>query len=220
MGFFEQHIAGLRCLVHEGEGAVTRVILHGYGANGLDLAPIAQGQPGRWIFPDGPLETEFQGRAWFQLRVEDYVEAVARRDWSRIPELTYPGLDEAAQKVSELISQIDGPVILSGFSQGAIVSLHTALLYQPRLSRLVLWSPCYVERVRWQAAMSQLKCPVLVSHGEWDQVLPFQLSQRLAEDLRSSGCDVRFESFRDGHTIPANVLGASLRFMQATEDPS
>ena len=59
--------------------ALTCVVMHGYGADMRDLAPLAPeipvARPVRWIFPDGPEVLDWGGRAWFPIDVAAFEEA-------------------------------------------------------------------------------------------------------------------------------------------------
>jgi phospholipase/carboxylesterase len=48
--------------------------------------------------------------------------------------------------------------------------------------------------------------PVFMSHGWEDGILPFAISERLAETLRTQGLEVEWLPFRGGHGIPPEAL--------------
>jgi phospholipase/carboxylesterase len=52
---------------------------------------------------------------------------------------------------------------------------------------------------------------VLQSHGDEDQILPFEAAEWLRDLLVEAGCDVEFIPFHGPHTIPPVAL---LRFIE------
>ena len=84
------------------------LLLHGYGADQTDLAPLADmmDPDGKfhWYFPNGVLEViiapGFSGRAWFQIDMAEYESAMRE---GRLRDLTKnrpEGFDFALAKVS------------------------------------------------------------------------------------------------------------------------
>jgi phospholipase/carboxylesterase len=221
---YEKSIAGLNCRVIEpdtaGEETPTVIALHGYGANCHDLAPLSQSfsPQYRWIFPEGPesLPMLFDAHAWFQLRIDDFVMNAQMQRWDNITVLRYPVLEVVAERVLALRQSVaKAPVVLAGFSQGSLVCLHAALQLDLQLSGLILWSPTLIERVLWSERLAAKKLPaILMSHGEVDPVLPFELAVELRSLLAKSQDDIEFISFYGGHTIPAEVLAATRQFIE------
>ncbi len=220
-----QHIAGLDCFVVPPtvpDVATTVVVaLHGYGANERDLAPLAPyvAPLARWIFPRGPLAIDglFDGRAWFHLRVEEFMIHAQTGNFNALMNLKFPALGAAASQVDALIRELAGPkqqLVLAGFSQGAILALHTALHYDLPLAGLMLWSPSIVEWSAWGASPRFAKLPpIFISHGQQDSVLPFALTQRLVQELHSKAAEVKFVPFRGEHEIPGEVLHESKAYL-------
>jgi phospholipase/carboxylesterase len=55
--------------------------------------------------------------------------------------------------------------------------------------------------------------PVFMSHGRADDILPYDLAERLHADLVAAGIDVTFVSFDGGHEIPEEVVTALGAFL-------
>jgi phospholipase/carboxylesterase len=58
--------------------------------------------------------------------------------------------------------------------------------------------------------------PVFMSHGRADNILPFDLAERLYADLIAAGLTVTFVSFDGGHEIPEAVVTALGEFLART----
>src|SRR5215471_18966696 len=112
------------------------MLLHGFGAPGDDLVPLADVLHVRaeFSFPPAPLEFGF-GRAWWMLDPEVF-EHPERDRSNEIPD----GLTEARELITKLLESIDGPLVLGGFSQGAMLACDVALHSQRPLAGLVLMS--------------------------------------------------------------------------------
>ena len=107
------------------------------------------------------------------------------------------------------------PFVLGGFSQGAIVSCEVAFGSDVPLAALVLLSGTPVDTTGWRNQMSRRKgLPVFMAHGRKDDILPFDLAERLRADLVAAGLDVTFVPFDGGHEIPGEVVVALGEFLK------
>ena len=55
--------------------------------------------------------------------------------------------------------------------------------------------------------------PIFMSHGRTDNVLPFDLAERLHADLVAAGLAVTLIPFNGGHEIPEEVVRALGEFL-------
>ncbi len=120
--------------------------------------------------------------------------------------------------VSALLEQVarerpQAPVVLGGFSQGAMVAADVALL-GPRAPRcLILFSPAIAAEAEWRAARRP-GLEVFLSHGDKDRILPVSESRRLAQLLEAAGAHVELHVFDGGHTMPGEILAAASAFLE------
>jgi len=218
-------IASLDCIVVDGgdEPSIGVVICHGYGASYDDLAGLSnewlsllgdQGDKFRFVFPDAPNSLAEigmpQGRAWWPINMARLAEAVQASDFEELHEHEPPGVTEARLTLCDTIASVKQelggdatPLVLGGFSQGAMLAMDTALrgsVAPPQL--LIQFSGTVICRPQWQQAMSRLSgTEVFQSHGTIDPVLPYASASILNEMLQNSGVSNRFHSFEGPHTI-------------------
>jgi phospholipase/carboxylesterase len=211
------------------------VLLHGFGAPGTDLVPLArvfQGpEDARYVFLEAPVElpTPFgMGRAWWMIDPMRFQEAVARGTYDAIEKEEPEGMTEARAALSAALDAVEAElsppspgVVLGGFSQGSMLALDLALEEPDReLAGLVLMSATLVARDRWVAGIPGRKgLPVLQSHGAHDPLLPFTQAQRLRGLLEDGGLDVTWIPFDGQHEIPPPVIHAGGDFMRRITKP-
>jgi len=139
-----------------GDGPVV-ILLHGYGAPGDDLVPLApalSAVPGtRFLFPAAPLSLEPAfpaARAWWHVDWEARERQIRTTGSIDLSGDVPDGLPAARAWVSGLLDnlsavlEVPGPVILGGFSQGAMLACDVALHAPTPLVGLVLMSPTLV----------------------------------------------------------------------------
>jgi len=223
----------LRVVTAGGNGPTTFVLLHGFGSNAERWLPFAnaislhvakgQGQ-GHFVFPEGPFATTPPagpkgGRAWWPLQLDSYI-----RSPGTLPDMSQAspvGIEDAANRAGALLASLNSGwlhkpkrTILGGFSQGAMVAMETLLTKAPKLDALVLLSGTLVNEAKWRTLYAAHKgLPVFIAHGRTDEVLPFALAERMAQQLENAGLKVRWFPFDGGHEIPAEVVDALNRFL-------
>ncbi len=207
-------------------GGVGIVLLHGYGANGADLAPLADqlswSDQESWYFPDAPMEIplgpHMVGRAWFPIPLRELQDGV---DFSAA---TPPGLEKASNHIRALLKTLPhDKFILGGFSQGAMLATHVVLSDPDLFKGLVLLSGTLVHAGVWKKMAAQAKPKSFFqSHGLNDEVLLHAGAEKLNSLLVESGWSGDLMSFRGGHEIPMSVLRglkSYLRHQVETETP-
>jgi phospholipase/carboxylesterase len=198
-----------------GEGPLV-VLLHGYGAPGSDLVGLHRAFPfpsaTRFAFPAGRIDLSrmfgMPARAWWNIDLEARIAKAARgeaRDFDEVPE----GMDVSVSMVADAINQLRGsaPLVLGGFSQGAMLALEVALRLASPPQALALWSSTLLARARQHPDLAKLRETAIVqSHGEADVILPYKDARELETHLRQGGLSPTFVSFHGGHEIPLSVV--------------
>ena len=221
-------IAGLTTRIVDNGGALTVVLLHGFGAPGDDLVALAEviDAPARFVFPEAPIELGGlygDSRAWWMLDLARLEEDLRRGTPSDRRDEVPPGLPVAREQVGRLLDQLAARyaaspdrLVLGGFSQGAMVALDVALHRDPPPAGLILMSGTLVAEAEWTPRMPALRgVPVLMSHGRADMLLPYAAAELLRDRLRGAGAAVEWHEFVGGHEIPSIVLAAAGAFLRA-----
>jgi phospholipase/carboxylesterase len=205
-------------IVSGGEGPPTLVLLHGYGSSAEQWAPFTQTirlpPGGRFVFPQAPGVTartdgRASGRAWWPLALASHIPR-----GGTLPDLSatrQPGLRVAASLVEELLESLERspgrPLLLGGYSQGAMVASEVAFRTHAHFDALVLLSGTLVDEASWEREFQRRRgLPVFVSHGRFDSVLPFDVAYRFQSKLQAAGVRVTWVPFDGGHEIPAVVV--------------
>jgi phospholipase/carboxylesterase len=215
----------LATIVRGGDGPPTLLLLHGYGAKAEDWEPFSRtiaAPPGaRFVFPEAPEVTNppdgpLGGRAWWRLDLAAYIPP-----GTRLPDMaaSHPrGLDDAAASVRTLLHDLSrakhGPVVLGGFSQGAMVAGDLAFTTNDDIAALVLLSGTPVDEASWRQGLARRRgLHVFISHGRADHTLPFASAERLQRELSAAGLEVTWVPFDGGHDVPAPVVHALNTFL-------
>ena len=195
---------------HGGAATHVMLLLHGWGADGNDLAdlarPYAMRFPGMAFFvPNGPDPCKMNpaGREWFD--IDDRVNG---------PDYAAPVIQMA---ITALLtdSRLSGSaLILAGFSQGGMMSLHCGLRLNPAPAAIVSFSGALLRHDDLSASATTPYPPVQLVHGSDDQVVPCALMHEAARILSPLGVEVEaIERPGLAHGIDPDGLTASINFL-------
>ena len=203
-----------------GDGPVV-ILLHGFGARGDDLVPLADvidvPRGTRWLFPEAPLSLNMgfgDSRAWWIIdfaRIQEDRAAGRIRDLSvEVPQGLALARDRVLTFLKELPRQLPieyKKTVIGGFSQGAMLTCDAVLHTDYPFAGLVQLSGNLVAQTVWNSLMPKRKgLPVFQSHGIQDDILPHIGAERLRDELQRAGLVLEWHSFRGGHEIPEAVL--------------
>jgi len=213
-----------------GDGPVV-VLLHGFGAPGTDLVGLAEqlAAPAqtRFVFPEAPevadvgMPPPYEGRAWWQIDMLNLQLAVMGRNFEALADHVPEGLVRVRSAFEEFLNALEArlksagaPLVLGGFSQGAMLTCDVALHSERRLAGLLLFSGSVIARPDWLARFEQQPhVPVFQSHGRQDPILPFPLAEQLHGYFASHGWQARFVPFDGGHGIGGEALRGARAFL-------
>ncbi len=195
------------------------LFLHGYGADGADLLgladPLGPHLPDTvFVAPNAPERCSGNpfGYQWFPIPWLDGSSEQAASE----------GMAQAARDLDAFIDDtLDaeglGPDQLGviGFSQGTMMALHVL----PRRAAPVAGLAGFSGRLlapELLAAEVVSRPPVLLVHGDSDEMVPPSSMPEAAQALRGAGFDVRTHvSEGTGHGIAPDGLGVALQFLRA-----
>ncbi|MBV8447039.1 MAG: dienelactone hydrolase family protein [Hyphomicrobiales bacterium] len=212
---------GPRLMPRSGAPAQLIVLLHGYGADGKDLIELGRQwqrllPQAAFVAPNAPerLPMSPVGRQWFALTLREPAER-----WKGVTQAR-PALDAFLD--AELRRHALGPSALAlvGFSQGTMMALHCGLRREAAPAAIVGFSGLLVlepgkgrESLKAEA---RSKPPILLIHGEADDLIPATALFDSAESLAESGIPCEWHlSPRLGHGIDAEGLRQGGEFIVA-----
>jgi phospholipase/carboxylesterase len=182
-----------------GEAQGTLVLLHGRGADEHDLFPLLDALDPerrlRGLTPGGPLALPPGGRHWYRLA------GIPTPD----PDTFWPSF----HALSQLLDSLAPPLVLGGFSQGAVMSYALGLGRGPgKRPAALLPLSGFMPRVDGlELDLSGLDgFPVAIQHGSFDPVISVEWSREARDALEAAGADVTYHEAPLPHTIdPAFV---------------
>jgi phospholipase/carboxylesterase len=195
------------------------VLLHGYGANGRDLIGLAdvlaEHMPDTlFLSPDAPeacIGAPF-GLQWFPIPwIDGSSEEMARQGALRAVDDLQAFLDGVMVDDDLLPEQ----VMLFGFSQGTMMALHAAPRREDPVAGVVAFSGRLLEpELLPDEAVS--RPPVLLVHGDQDDVVPVQALPEAARALEAAGWTEVYAHVMKGtaHGIAPDGLSVALAFMR------
>jgi len=190
------------------------VLLHGYGADGNDLiglAPVLTPLMPDVVFhaPNAPYPCEGNpfGYQWF---------GISRLD----PQVTAAGVRAAAPFVDAFLDDTmatygldESKTVLIGFSQGTMMSLHVGLRRPKPLAGIIGFSGMLAAPDALGAEIKS-RPPILLLHGDSDEMLPHHLTERAAQALDQNGVKTTMHIAPGiGHGIDQTGLSLAARFL-------
>lgn len=203
-----------------GKATSLVVFLHGYGADGADLLGLAD-----VLGPHLP-DTEFHapdapercvgnpfGYQWFPIPwLDGTPEDVAAASLQRSSQLLNAYLDDLASRTGIGSDR----TCLVGFSQGTMMSLHVAPRRSEPLAGIVGFSGRLLEPDAL-AVDAVSKPPILLAHGDHDDVVPFASMAQAEGALREAGFNVHTHTMPGtAHGISPDGLSVCLAFLRET----
>lgn len=166
------------------------VMLHGWGADGNDLIGLAPAWAGllpdaEFVSPHGPFPCDMApfGRQWFSLqdRSPESILAGVRA--------TAPILDAYLDAALTARGLTDAQLALVGFSQGTMMTLFVGLRRAKAAAALLGYSGVLVGPDTL-AAEIRSRPPVLLAHGDADEVVPVRALAAAVQTLTANGVAV------------------------------
>lgn len=196
------------------------VLLHGYGSNADDLISLApdfaEVLPDTiFVSPNAPFNFEggFMGGAyqWYSL-LDRSTEALAQGYLKAAPIL-----EEYIESVQKRYGVESNQIILSGFSQGGMMTLEFGAHYGKKLAALLSFSGYILGSDLLSDDNKEVNqgTPIFISHGLLDVVVPVNAYHYAVSRLGHEGYKVTsFASLGLGHGIDMPILQAAKEFLK------
>ena len=196
--------------------------LHGLGDSGHGFAPIVpelklpDSMAVKFLFPhasERPITINggMRMRAWYDIKSLDFE---SRADLE--------GVKESAEQVEQLIkAQIESGIkaeriVLAGFSQGGVIALHLAPRFSQKLAGVMALSTymCEPALLSSEALDVNLETPIMMAHGEQDEVVPVFMGNAAFKTLNECGFKATWQTYTMQHNVCMQELNDISAWLQ------
>lgn len=212
-------LTGPRVAPQSGKTRSLVILLHGYGADGADLIgladPLGPALPDTaFRSPNAPQPCAINpgGRQWFPI---PWIDGSTPQQMETGMRASVLDLD--SYLTDAMAEEGVGPeqTCLIGFSQGTMMALHVAPRRPVAMAGIVGFSGRLAVPERL-AAEVQSRPPVLLIHGDQDQVIPVAALAEAGDALSAAGFAVQTHvSRRTAHGIAPDGLQLAFEFLKA-----
>jgi len=197
--------------------------LHGLGDSGNGFAPIVpelkipDALPIRFVFPHAPVRpitvnNNMEMRAWYDIASLDFNHRADR-----------VGVEESAKQVEALIDAeiANGTpaerIVLAGFSQGGVIALHLGTRINKKLAGIMALSTymCEPENLTSEASDANKSTPILMAHGQQDNVVPVFMGNAAYKVLEENGYPVTWQDYPMQHSVCLEEINHISAWLQA-----
>jgi len=189
------------------------LVMHGRGADANDLADLAPmiDPPGgaRFVFPNAPKPFEATpgmtfGYSWFD-------------GWPPRGQSLQDSRALLLEFIDDLVARYPTPpgkLIISGFSQGGLMSIDVGYRTERPLAGIVVMSGAIAEGEAPDFAAKK-DLPVLIVHGTEDDMIPVLAARRARRLLEEHGIEPEYHEFPMGHHVTPESMDVVRNFMAA-----
>ncbi|HKL55697.1 MAG: alpha/beta hydrolase [Roseovarius sp.] len=204
---------------HSGTTRSIVVFLHGYGANGADLLGLAdvlgEHLPDTlFVAPDAPETIPMMpsGLQWFPI---PWIDGSSEEESERGLLAAADDLDAFLDALMVDEDVLPEQVVLFGFSQGTMMALHVAPRREDEVAGIVAFSGRLLRPELLEDEVVS-RPPIILIHGDADDVVPPQSLPEAAEALQSAGWQDVYAHVMKGtaHGIAPDGLQVALAFMR------
>jgi len=185
------------------------VAMHGIGSNENDLVPAFRtlAEQAVLVFPRSPLDHP-SGHAWYRLI---RIGVPDPHSFAQAIEMLGAWIDA----LRAMPGNADRPLILSGFSQGAIMALSYALLHPAQVAGVMAFSG-YIPQLVLDTvpAGGDGKPRVFLTHGRRDQLFPFARLEETTQQLEALGIRTTVAPHEGAHEIPLAAMDSAKAWLE------
>ncbi|MFT8320866.1 MAG: esterase [Bacillus sp. (in: firmicutes)] len=185
-------------------------VLHGMGSNEQNMLSLVEGLEDQFFIFSirGPLS---QGVGYAYFSIQGYGKPHREIFDQSIEKITC-FIDYAEQQYP-----IDhNNLYFLGFSQGSILSMSLGLTLGNRIKGIVALSgyiPAFVKEEYNGQPLGNLS--VFISHGVYDNILPYEWGEAAKEEYQKLGANVLFKSYEEGHTVSLSNQADFMNWLRA-----
>ena len=194
------------------------LFLHGYGADGADLLgladPLGPHLPDTaFLAPNAPERSAVNplGYQWFPI---PWLDGSSEEEAERSMRQSFEDLDAYIDQVLTDEGISPAQLVLFGFSQGAMMSLQVA----PRRAEPVASVVGFSGRLLQPESLADevvSRMPVLLVHGDQDEMVPVSFLPEAGNALSAAGFEVYAHVMKGtGHGIAPDGLSVALAFIR------
>ena len=183
-----------------GDGSPIIVAIHGLGDNPSSFSGLFRGFPAKahFVIPAGGLRWG-DGFAWWPIQ--------GRIDEKSMADGIAAATERLAGAIPSWRGQVSGKPIITGFSQGGMLSFAMAAKHPELVGEAVPVAgllPASMLPAAWPAGAPMPR--VFALHGEADTRVPFALGQKAVEGLRALGLTAELKPYPGvQHTVSAEM---------------
>ena len=191
------------------------ILLHGYGGDGADISSIAH----TWrrfidntifLCPDGHQTCKLNpnGFQWFDLSIDDqnYVVSEAKKA-EKI-------LIEYIEQIKKKYNLDNSQIILSGFSQGCMMSINLGLVCNESFKSVIGFSGKIIDKDDLKERIIS-RTDMLLFHGDADEVVPPSNLLEAKDFLERNKIKVEVNMIKNcSHHIPIEALSLALNYIK------
>ena len=191
------------------------ILLHGYGGDGADISSIAH----TWrrfidntifLCPDGHQTCKLNpnGFQWFDLSIDDqnYVVSEAKKA-EKI-------LIEYIEQIKKKYNLDNSQIILSGFSQGCMMSINLGLVCNESFKLVIGFSGKIIDKDDLKERIIS-RTDMLLFHGDADEVVPPSNLLEAKDFLERNKIKVDVNMIKNcSHHIPIEAMSLALKYIK------
>jgi phospholipase/carboxylesterase len=191
------------------------ILLHGYGGDGADISSIAY----TWrrfiddtifLCPDGHQTCKLNpnGFQWFDLSIDDQNYVVS--EVKKAEKILIEYIEQIKKKYNLDNSQI----ILSGFSQGCMMSINLGLVCYKSFKSVIGFSGKIIDKNDLKKRIIS-KTDMLLFHGDADEVVPPSNLLEAKDFLERNKIKVHVNMIKNcSHHIPIEAMSLALNYIK------
>jgi len=191
------------------------ILLHGYGGDGKDISLLTLNwkrflKNTVFLCPNGHEKCEINpaGFQWFDLSRDD--EEYILKNTIKAENIIKKFIEEIKAKYQ--LSNND--IVLSGFSQGCMMSINTTVTSGEKFNCIVGFSGKIINKDNLQSRI-QSKSKILLIHGDKDEIVSSNFLLEAKDFFERNKFDIQTNLIKDcGHHIPIEASSLALSFIR------